>query len=119
MPTPLNGSYNFLLAILAGLRAADPAADVNTYLNPKGEALVDQVGRTCDGPAVDPGIAFGSLLSRPLGAGLGRVQPGVRSIGRECCDRHHLDAKVRLHAPRPPRPARRQSRRSRVRRRLA
>lgn len=69
MPTPLNGSYNFLLAILAGLRAADPAADVNTYLTPKGEALVDQVGRTCDGPAVDPGIAFGSLLSRPLGTG--------------------------------------------------
>ncbi|EGD54572.1 alpha/beta hydrolase family protein [Gordonia neofelifaecis] len=67
LPAPLNGTYNFLLAILAGLRQADPAVNVNSYLTPLGKSLVDQVGQTCGGPKVDPNLAFGSLLSRPLG----------------------------------------------------
>lgn len=66
LPAPLDGSYGFLLATLAGLRQADPSAHVNSYLTPYGKSLVDQVPNTCSGPDLPDGMAFGSLLSRPL-----------------------------------------------------
>lgn len=67
MPAPIDHSYGFLLATLAGLRKADPSAHVDSYLTAYGKRLVDQVGKTCDGPELPSGLAFGSLLSRPLG----------------------------------------------------
>nr|WP_221247010.1 lipase family protein [Gordonia humi] len=66
MPAPIDHSYGFLLATLAGLRVADPGANVNSYLTPYGRSLVDRVGKTCDGPTLPKNLAFGSLLSRPL-----------------------------------------------------
>ena len=66
LPSPLDGSYGFLLATLAGLRQADPSARVNSYLTPYGRHLIDQVGKTCHGPELPARLAFGSVLSRPL-----------------------------------------------------
>ena len=66
LPSPIDHSYGFLLATLAGLRQADPSAHVNSYLTPYGRRLVDQVGQTCGGPTLPKNLAFGSLLSRPL-----------------------------------------------------
>ncbi|MFM9376573.1 alpha/beta hydrolase family protein [Gordonia sp. VNK21] len=65
---PLGGSYGFLGAILAGLRDADPSARVNSYLTPAGRKFVDSIDDQCR-PEWDEGMAFGSLLSRPLGQG--------------------------------------------------
>ncbi|WOC12207.1 alpha/beta hydrolase family protein [Gordonia sp. MP11Mi] len=66
MPSPIDHSYGFLLATLAGLRQADPSAHVNSYLTPYGRRLVDQVGQRCGTPTLPKDLAFGSLLSRPL-----------------------------------------------------
>ncbi|GEE00583.1 lipase [Gordonia spumicola] len=67
VPSPLDDSYGFLLGILAGLRQADPSVNVDSYLTPYGRRLVDQVGVTCRSPILPKGLAFGRLLSRPLG----------------------------------------------------
>ena len=69
VPAPLNKTYGFLLAVLAGLRQADPAADVNSYLTPFGRMLVDAVGNGTCGVPHDPTMAFGSVLTKPLGVG--------------------------------------------------
>ena len=66
LPPPLDATYGFLLAVLAGLRAADPGVNVNSYLTPYGRSLVDQVGRTCGGPELPDDFTLGKLTSRTL-----------------------------------------------------
>lgn len=66
-PPLVEGAYNFLISVLAALRAANPAVNVNSYLSRYGRHIVDQVGKSCHGPNLPAGTALGSLLSKPLG----------------------------------------------------
>ena len=69
VPAPINKTYGFLLAVLAGLRQSDPAAAVDSYLTPFGRALVDGVGNGTCGAPNDPAMALGSAFAKPLGVG--------------------------------------------------
>ncbi|MGB3707321.1 alpha/beta hydrolase family protein [Gordonia sp. (in: high G+C Gram-positive bacteria)] len=69
IPAPLNKTYGFLLATLAGLRQTDPRAQVNSYLTPLGRKLVDGVGNGTCGAPNDPTMAFGDVFTKPLGVG--------------------------------------------------
>lgn len=69
VPAPLNQTYGFLFAVLAGLRQSDPSAHVNSYLTPLGRRLVDGVGKGTCGAPYDPTMALGAALAKPLGTG--------------------------------------------------
>lgn len=65
------GVNSFSVSILAGLRAARPDAQVDSYLTEQGRELLDNAGQQCL-PAIAKsmnGKAFGDLLSRPLSQG--------------------------------------------------
>ncbi|MFD4368110.1 lipase family protein [Rhodococcus sp. NPDC058521] len=64
----LDGLTTFSTYILAGMRAAQPHLDVNSYLTPLGAELVDSAESLCydDQAARVEGVATGALLSRSL-----------------------------------------------------
>ncbi|MGW4634781.1 alpha/beta fold hydrolase [Nocardia sp. NPDC004415] len=63
------GILGFSVSILAGLRAARPDAQVDSYLTPLGRQILDEIGSLCQ-DAIDDRVAdltLGALLARPLG----------------------------------------------------
>ncbi|WP_255674271.1 alpha/beta fold hydrolase [Nocardia rosealba] len=63
------GTLGFSASILAGLRAARPEAQVDSYLSPLGRQVLDEIGSLCQ-DAIDDRVAdlyLGDLLSRSLG----------------------------------------------------
>ncbi|MGS2806534.1 alpha/beta fold hydrolase [Nocardia sp. MW-W600-9] len=63
------GILGFSVSILAGLRAARPDAQVDSYLSPLGRQVLDEIGTLCQ-DAIDDRVAdltLGQLLTRPLG----------------------------------------------------
>ncbi|WP_245569697.1 alpha/beta hydrolase family protein [Gordonia shandongensis] len=69
LPSLADGAYEYVLAILAGLRSTDPGARVDDYLTPLGEKVVHSVGTGECRPDVDTSIPLGALLTKPLGVG--------------------------------------------------
>ncbi|WP_458690636.1 lipase family protein [Nocardia tengchongensis] len=65
------GVNGFSVSILAGLRAARPDAQVDSYLTDQGRQLLDAAGTECqaDIAAQLNGKALGDLLARPLSEG--------------------------------------------------
>lgn len=65
------GLSAFTASILAGLRATNPEAEVDSYLTPKGREIVDAAGGQCiDGIVEDlAGLGLGELFARPLSDG--------------------------------------------------
>ncbi|MGX7731199.1 lipase family protein [Rhodococcus sp. 2H158] len=65
----LDGLASFSAYIMAGLRAARPDLDVNSYLTPVGRDLVDAAEHLCYGDLEDRAadVDVGQLLSRTLG----------------------------------------------------
>ncbi|MRH86828.1 alpha/beta hydrolase [Nocardia sp. SYP-A9097] len=61
----------FVVSILAGLRAARPDAQVDSYLTEQGRTLLDSVGNTCLPETIKRmrGISIGDLLARSLSEG--------------------------------------------------
>ncbi|WP_405134733.1 lipase family protein [Nocardia sp. NBC_01388] len=65
------GVGSFSASILAGVRAARPDAQVDSYLTDRGRQLLDDIGTECL-PAISKRMAdvsIGDLLSRPLSQG--------------------------------------------------
>ncbi|MEU4711988.1 alpha/beta fold hydrolase [Nocardia salmonicida] len=63
------GILGFSASILAGLRAARPDAQVDSYLSPLGRQVIDEIGALCS-DAIDDRVAdltLGEMLSRSLG----------------------------------------------------
>ncbi|MFF2084773.1 alpha/beta fold hydrolase [Nocardia sp. NPDC058176] len=63
------GILGFSASILAGLRAARPDAEVDSYLTPLGRQVIDEIGTLCQ-DAIDERVKdlyLGDLLSRSLG----------------------------------------------------
>ncbi|WP_043657412.1 lipase family protein [Nocardia thailandica] len=71
LPGLTGPTTGFVVSILAGLRAARPDAQVDTYLTPEGRALVDgATGRCLDAIIRDAGDrTLGDILARPLADG--------------------------------------------------
>ncbi|AOW92814.1 lipase [Rhodococcus sp. WMMA185] len=65
---PLTGSTVFIAYALAGLRAANPDLDVDSYLSPLGRDVLGQIESLCyaDAQAQFSDLSIGQLLSRPL-----------------------------------------------------
>ncbi len=66
LPAPMAILYSFVFGSLAGLRQSDPSVDVNSYLTPYGRSLIDQVGKTCRGPALTSNIRLGRMFTKSL-----------------------------------------------------
>ncbi|WP_336792203.1 MULTISPECIES: lipase family protein [Gordonia] len=66
LPSPMTILYGFVFGSLAGLRQADPALDVDSYLTPYGKSLIDQVGTTCRAPVLTENIRLGKMFSKSL-----------------------------------------------------
>ncbi|MFB7722354.1 lipase family protein [Nocardia sp. NPDC056100] len=64
-----NAIDGFVVSMLAGLRATHPELDLNSYLTPRGQDVLDRAGSLCfnDIMKVVDGTSVGDLLARPLG----------------------------------------------------
>lgn len=58
----------FVSSVLAGLRAARPDANMDSYLTPRGRDVLDTVGRLCQDRMIDHvgAVRLSQLLSKPL-----------------------------------------------------
>ncbi|GGN74413.1 lipase family protein [Nocardia rhizosphaerihabitans] len=65
------GLTGFTVSILAGLRATHPEAEVDSYLTPKGKAILDAAGGQCIDAIVAnvKGLGFDDLFARSLSDG--------------------------------------------------
>nr|WP_157554324.1 lipase family protein [Nocardia crassostreae] len=65
------GIDSFVVSILAGVRAARPHAQLDSYLSERGRQMLDQAGDQCLPGIIDDmsGVSIGDLLSRPLSEG--------------------------------------------------
>ncbi|MFD5174803.1 lipase family protein [Nocardia sp. NPDC058379] len=65
------GLTGFTVSILAGLRATHPEAEVDSYLTPRGKAILDAAGTQCIDEIVRnvKGLGFGDLFARRLSDG--------------------------------------------------
>lgn len=63
-----DGLTSYVFYILAGLRAAHPEIDLNSYLTPLGRQWVDTAETQCANPFHDAvsGLRLGDMFSRPL-----------------------------------------------------
>ncbi|WP_420880167.1 alpha/beta hydrolase family protein [Rhodococcus sp. (in: high G+C Gram-positive bacteria)] len=68
-PLGLDGLTVFATYILAGMRATMPQVDVNSYLTPRGQELVDAAETLCydEQSEAVAGVSVGELLTRSLG----------------------------------------------------
>ncbi len=68
IPGLSSATTSFVVSILAGLRATDPALDIDSYLTPRGKEIVDAAGGQClDEIFVSTkGVTSADLLARPL-----------------------------------------------------
>ncbi|MEV0248063.1 lipase family protein [Nocardia sp. NPDC050712] len=64
----LDGVDGFVVSILAGMRAARPDLDIDSYLSPRGREVVDGANGKCLDTIIEEmdGIGVGDLLARPL-----------------------------------------------------
>ena len=64
------GITSYIFDILAGLRAAHPEIDLNSYLTPLGRAHVDAAETLCTVPAEEKaaGVVLGAAFTKPLAA---------------------------------------------------
>ncbi|MFD3505988.1 alpha/beta fold hydrolase [Nocardia sp. NPDC058666] len=63
------GILGFSASILAGMRASRPDAQVDSFLSPLGQQVVEEIGTMCqdDIDARVAGLTLGQLLAKPLG----------------------------------------------------
>lgn len=71
VPSVFDGNsdiMSFAAGILAGLRAAHPEAEVDSYLTPRGREVLDTIGELCLDGMIEAvtGLGFPDLLARPL-----------------------------------------------------
>ncbi|MFD6401788.1 lipase family protein [Nocardia sp. NPDC060249] len=68
VPGLSSATTSFIVSILAGLRATDPALDIDSYLTPRGKEIVDAAGSQCLDEifASTKGVTSADLLARPL-----------------------------------------------------
>ncbi|MGW6699226.1 alpha/beta fold hydrolase [Nocardia sp. NPDC055049] len=68
VPGLSSATTSFIVSILAGLRATDPALDIDSYLTPRGKEIVDAAGSQCldEILASTKGVTSADLLARPL-----------------------------------------------------
>ncbi|WKG08707.1 alpha/beta fold hydrolase [Nocardia sp. PE-7] len=68
VPGLSSATTSFIVSILAGLRATDPALDIDSYVTPRGKEIVDAAGSQCLDEifASTKGVTSADLLARPL-----------------------------------------------------
>ncbi|MFF2393986.1 lipase family protein [Nocardia sp. NPDC058114] len=68
VPGLSSATTSFIVSILAGLRATDPALGIDSYLTPRGKEIVDAAGSQCldEILASTKGVTSADLLARPL-----------------------------------------------------
>ncbi|HWE90319.1 MAG TPA: lipase family protein [Pseudonocardiaceae bacterium] len=80
--TILPGLTPLLAYILAGIEAANPSFDLNSYLSPLGTSLVTDAQTLCLDAMVarTQGIAMGQLLGKPLDSQFGQVMGPIFDV---------------------------------------
>jgi hypothetical protein len=67
-PLPLSGTTLYFAFALAGLRAAEPGLNVDSYLTPLGRDILNKVEDMCydDGESLVANVSIGQIVARPL-----------------------------------------------------